>query len=244
MEAAAAFNLDILESQLFKLTVGDGQQVGSHDSVTVFYVQRGLLTSLSPEFRNHIENEMKEGVSGEMVLHDVDKETVRRFLQWAYTKEYTTDSGSQPTSSTVLLHCKLYVFADRFNVGSLKDLSFGKLTLFLIEQSNPDPSLSAYVLKALRYAIDNLPALSESLVEFLLGYIAWTLDDVLELPGFTEMIQAHPDAAVALFRLTGRTEQPPWNKSSGVKHPVPIIPPCPECDPIEYFDHQIFLQEL
>ncbi|KAF8461599.1 hypothetical protein BDZ91DRAFT_736589 [Kalaharituber pfeilii] len=230
MEAATAFNFDILESQFFKLTLGDEQQTGQNNSRTVYYVQRELLASLSPELRKHIDNEMKEGLTGEMVLHEVDKDTLRHFLQWAYVKEYTTDCGPQHTSGELTLHCKLYVFADRFNIGSLKDLSFRKLTSFLDEESNPDPSLSTDVVRAARYAIENLPALTERLVDYLLSYIAWTLDNVRDLSEFTNLIHAHPDAAVALLHLSRRAEKPLSNRSSEIKPRVTaIIKHCAGC---------------
>ncbi|KAF8461193.1 hypothetical protein BDZ91DRAFT_737403 [Kalaharituber pfeilii] len=219
MEAANAFNLDILNSPLFKLTLADEQQTGCNDIENTFYIQRELLASLSPELRKHIDNEMKEGIKGEMALHDVDRDTLQRFLQWAYVKEYTTDSRSEHTSA-LLLHSKLYVLADRFNIGPLKDLSFQKLTSSLTEKSNPDPSLSADVLRSAMYAVENLPALTERLVDYLLRYIAWILDNVRDLEDFTQLFQAHPDAAVALVRLTQRAAQPPWSKSSAGKKPA------------------------
>ncbi|KAF8458726.1 hypothetical protein BDZ91DRAFT_742852 [Kalaharituber pfeilii] len=221
MEDVTAFNYDILESPFFKLTLGDEERVVGNDTVTAFYVQRELLASLSPELRKHINNDMKEGLNGEMVLHDVDKDTLQRFLEWAYVKDYRTDSGSHATSSALLLHAKLYVFADRFNIGSLKDLSFQKLTSILNEQSDPDPSLSADVLKAAGYAIANLPALTERLAEYFLGYIAWKLDNVRDLADFTEIFRAQPDAAVALLRLARRAEKPPPKMSSAANKSIP-----------------------
>ncbi|KAF8461623.1 hypothetical protein BDZ91DRAFT_784815 [Kalaharituber pfeilii] len=144
MEAINAFNFDILESQFFKITLGDEKQVAGNDSATTFFVQRELLASLSPELRKHIENEMKEGLNGEMVLYDVDKDTVQRFLQWAYLRDY---KSSQGTGSALLLHTKFYILGDRFNIGSLRDLSFGKLTS-LLNQPGPDATIAADVFSA------------------------------------------------------------------------------------------------
>ncbi|KAF8461619.1 hypothetical protein BDZ91DRAFT_736678 [Kalaharituber pfeilii] len=199
MEAVNAFNFDILKSQFFKLTLGDEKQVGGSDGATTLFVHRELLASLSPELRKHIDNEMKEGLNGEMVLYDVDEVTVQCFLQWAYVRDYKI---SQATSNALLLHAKLYVFADRFNVGSLKDLSFQKLTSFLDEQSKPDCSLSANVLSTAKFAVENLPALTERLVDHLLRYIAKILHNVCDLAECEELVLAHPHAAMALIRLT------------------------------------------
>ncbi|KAF8461621.1 hypothetical protein BDZ91DRAFT_373041 [Kalaharituber pfeilii] len=204
MEALNTFNFNILKSPLFKLTLGDKKQSAENDDNTAFFVQRELLASVSPEMRKHIENGMKEGLNGEMVLYDVDEDTLQRFLQWAYMKDYET---SQSTNPALLLHAKLYVFADRFNIGSLKDLSFGKLISILNEDPVPDPSAAADVFTAAKYAIENLPALTESLVDYLLRYIAQMLDNVCGLPEFEELAVAHPHAAVAIVRLA-REERP------------------------------------
>lgn len=56
---------------------------------SVFYIHKALLASLSPELRKHTDNQMKEGLRGEMVLGEVDRPTMQRFLQWAYRGEYT-----------------------------------------------------------------------------------------------------------------------------------------------------------
>ncbi|KAF8470736.1 hypothetical protein BDZ91DRAFT_718876 [Kalaharituber pfeilii] len=207
MGAATALDFDILESPLFKLTLADGQEAAENGSRTTFYIHRDLLASLSPELRKHIDNEMKEGLSGEMLLHDVDKDTLRRFLQWAYVKEYTPCFGPK---DTMFLHAKLYAFAERFNITSLKDLSFEKFTSLLTKRLfNPDPRLSTDVLSVARFAIDNLPALTERLVEYLLASIAWMLDDVRGLTDFADLIHAHPDAAVAIFHLARPAQKPP-----------------------------------
>ncbi|KAF8466993.1 hypothetical protein BDZ91DRAFT_696403 [Kalaharituber pfeilii] len=214
MEIATEFNFDILESEFFKITLVEDQKAPGTRSV--FYAHKELLASLSPELRRHIHNEMKEGLSGEMVLHDVDKDTVQCFLQWAYIKEYTVDC--QEMGRALLLHIKLYILADRFNITSLKDLSFGKLTALCTEGLKPDPRHAALVLSATKYAVDNLPAVTERLIAYLLGYIAWTLDKVHDLAEFTELIQAHPDVAVALFHLNRPAEQPPWKKEARVQN--------------------------
>ncbi|KAF8453866.1 hypothetical protein BDZ91DRAFT_786637 [Kalaharituber pfeilii] len=211
MEAATALNFDILRSQFFKITLGEKLETQSNDGANeVFYAHRELLAKLSPELRKHVDNDMKEGLSGEMILRDVDKETMCRFLQWAYVKEYSIDSGTQETNATSILlpHVKLYALADRFNIQALKELSLQKLTSFLTDQSKPD---TIDLLSATRFAIENLPTLTERVVEYLLGYTAWLLPDVRDQEDFTELIQAHPDAAVALFRLTRRAEQAPCN---------------------------------
>ena len=96
------------ESELFKITLTDPSESlpitiahgsrpeldesttsTSHtgNSGTVFYVHKRLLSSLSPELAKHTDNRMKEGLSGEMALGEVDTSTMQWFLQWAYRGE-------------------------------------------------------------------------------------------------------------------------------------------------------------
>lgn len=59
----------------------------------VFHIHRDLLASLSPEFRKHTNNEMKEGREHTMELHDVSEKTIKTFIGWAYTGDYITFVG-------------------------------------------------------------------------------------------------------------------------------------------------------
>ncbi|KAI5811778.1 hypothetical protein DFH27DRAFT_535021 [Peziza echinospora] len=64
----------------------------SSAAAPAMYVHRELLASLSPELERHTVSGMKEG--GGMVMHGVDLPTLRRFLQWAYTQEYSMSVSS------------------------------------------------------------------------------------------------------------------------------------------------------
>ncbi|KAF8466862.1 hypothetical protein BDZ91DRAFT_724192 [Kalaharituber pfeilii] len=200
----------MLQSEMFKIILPDAATSDVPHSPSnpglVFYAQKELLASLSPELRNHIQNEMREGLKGEMVVADVDKVTLERFLQWAYTRDYTVDAKSQPP---LMVHTKIYVLADRFNVPALQDLSFGRLTATLADH----PILRrdfikdmSIVLKVTLYAADNLPNLSKPPLNYLIRYITWGIESARILPEFSDLIHARPDVAVALFQEV----QPPW----------------------------------
>lgn len=53
------------------------------------YFVHQIIISVSEELEKHMNNEMKEGKERRMVLHEVDTDTFERFLQWAYTGEYS-----------------------------------------------------------------------------------------------------------------------------------------------------------
>ncbi|KAF8471102.1 hypothetical protein BDZ91DRAFT_791306 [Kalaharituber pfeilii] len=175
--AGAPFNLSVLQSPLFKITLDDG---------SAYYIHKELLASLSAEWRQHTDNEMKEGLTGEMLLREVDNTTLQRFLQWVYFREYTIDELKDP-GSALLIYAKLYALADRFNVQELKAFNFGKLKALLkkrqVDQPNFTPTM---VLAAARYAVDTLPNYLQPLRVCL-------------------FVQEYPNAAVALFRLTSHT---------------------------------------
>ncbi|KAF8476804.1 hypothetical protein BDZ91DRAFT_708100, partial [Kalaharituber pfeilii] len=233
--AGAPFNLSVLQSPLFKITLDDG---------SAYYIHKELLASLSAEWRQHTDNEMKEGLTGEMLLREVDNTTLQRFLQWVYFREYTIDELKDP-GSALLIYAKLYALADRFNVQELKAFNFGKLKALLkkrqVDQPNFTPTM---VLAAARYALDTLPNVDEDMVDYLLHYLAWILPSICNLSEFASLVQEYPNAAVALFRLTSHalpasklstvnihawdqknSKACPvhWTKLNQVQHPLPSL---------------------
>lgn len=69
----------------------------NHQAAVEYKIHKPLLTALSPEFDNHVNNGMREGVEGVLVLREVDAGTVEKFLEWAYSRTYRT-IGSQYAS--------------------------------------------------------------------------------------------------------------------------------------------------
>ncbi|KAF8455599.1 hypothetical protein BDZ91DRAFT_852753 [Kalaharituber pfeilii] len=57
---------------------------------TYHYIHKAILSTLSRELDSHVNNEMREGTESTMILRDVDRMTLDRFLEWAYTRLYTT----------------------------------------------------------------------------------------------------------------------------------------------------------
>ncbi|KAF8463277.1 hypothetical protein BDZ91DRAFT_731906 [Kalaharituber pfeilii] len=189
----------------------------NHNSTTgeglVFYIHKALLASLSPELRRHTDNDMKEGLKGEMVLRGVDLTTMQMFLQWAYTKDYTVNKSSL---DLFLIHTKLYVLGDRFNVTALQDAAFAYITASLAATPEVSAKTAPSVLATLLYALDNLPSAQDRLVNYLLRYIAWALDVLAWLPAFAELAYAHPDVVVGVCKIAKPASEPPW----GVKKTV------------------------
>ncbi|KAF8459941.1 hypothetical protein BDZ91DRAFT_740635 [Kalaharituber pfeilii] len=82
-------------SETTKPSSTGGASTSAPDSSSVFYIHKALLANISSELRKHVHNEMKEGKEGVMTLGDVDKETMARFVEWAYTGDYPVEETSR-----------------------------------------------------------------------------------------------------------------------------------------------------
>ena len=87
------FDKLIFSSDLCKITTAessaDSTGTCTCTTSTDFKIHTALLASLSPELKKYLENEMKEGLFGTVVLKEVDEDTILRFLQWAYRGTYS-----------------------------------------------------------------------------------------------------------------------------------------------------------
>ncbi|KAF7949337.1 uncharacterized protein EAE97_002846 [Botrytis byssoidea] len=76
---------DILNSRLFKFTVGE--KVDGH--ATEFFVHEEAIVQLSRPLEALMRGGMSESQAGCTIWDDVSKETFERFVQFAYTGDYT-----------------------------------------------------------------------------------------------------------------------------------------------------------
>lgn len=114
-----------------------------------------------------------------------------------------------------MLHVKLYVLADRFNVVSLQRLCLSRVAAILADHPviKRDFELNmSIVLNTTAYAADNLPdPTTEPLLKYMLRFIAWGLASARTLPEFPSLVHAHTDAAVALFQFVNLASWTPWS---------------------------------
>ena len=85
------FDKLIFSSDICKITTAESSTdtTGTCTTSTDFKIHTALLASLSPELKKYLENEMKEGLLGTVVLKEVDEDTILRFLQWAHRGTYS-----------------------------------------------------------------------------------------------------------------------------------------------------------
>ncbi|KAF8460191.1 hypothetical protein BDZ91DRAFT_785494 [Kalaharituber pfeilii] len=201
-----------------------------------FFIHKALLASLSPELHKHVNNQMREGQEGIIELSDVEQETFKAFLFWAYAREYRTPNPESPSS--LLYHTKLYVFADRFNIAGLSDLSLSKVTTLLVECGMvASPQDITSVTLAIAYACANLPFStvsssasstagasthsspavsglpSDRLLRYFTQYATWTLDSLRNSREFIDLLSNSHDFAIAVAVNSSATAHPPWISS-------------------------------
>ncbi|KAF8460190.1 hypothetical protein BDZ91DRAFT_685039 [Kalaharituber pfeilii] len=214
-----------------------------------FFIHKSLLASLSPELHKHVNNEMREGQEGILELSDVEEETLKAFLLWAYKTEYRTHNPKSPSS--LLYHTKLYAFGDRFNVAGLMDLTYCKITTVLMEcgmvTSQEDItsviSAIAYACENLRFStvdwsgsstagasttssppISGLP--SDRLLRYFTQYSVWALDSLRTSCEFINLLSSSNDFAIALVVSSSAVAVPPWVAAAG---PPTLSGRCQSC---------------
>ncbi|KAF8460192.1 hypothetical protein BDZ91DRAFT_785495 [Kalaharituber pfeilii] len=227
-ETTVAHTQDMIQSATLR-----GSETGPTPR-TEYFIHKALLASFSNVLHKHVNNDMREGQEGIMELNEVDEETLKGFLLWAYTKEYRTPDPK--SLSSLLYHTKLYALADRFNVVALSDLSYSKITSLLPScgvVTSPEDITS--IVSAIGYAWDNLPLStidttnsyesastsqarpsglpSERLLRYFTQYSAWGLDALRHSREFLDLLSNAYDFAVAVVVSSRAAEIPPWGCS-------------------------------
>jgi len=180
-------------------------------------MHKKLLTSISPELNKHINNNMREGIEGKMHLPEEREETLTLFIEWAYTRDYAREDETMETHlekedpwQSLHKHLQLCVFADKFNIPTLKKLAESKfhseISHVTVEpNSGSDVAGLAIVIG---YACDNLPSL-DPVLKFLAQYAAWKLELLRETTSFYDMVLDQPDFLKELFmNLRGPKDRP------------------------------------
>ena len=136
-----------------------------------------------------------------MEMGHVSPDTVHRFMEFCYSGDYLYTSGAEKTSDDplkgkdatealplLLTHAKLYVFADMFNIVSLKELSRSKiiaLTPFFGKLEDRAHGLA--MISLVDYVLHNIPVATETpdkLVKFLARYAGFLIEKLGGYPEF------------------------------------------------------------
>ncbi|KAF8464861.1 hypothetical protein BDZ91DRAFT_783466 [Kalaharituber pfeilii] len=217
-----AFDYSILRSELFQILLksddavsqSEGSEVlaanscRTSDSGGPFYVHRSLLASMSPELDKHVHNEMKEGKTGIIVFKEVDSITMERVLEWGYTKKYCT-GATGPAS--ILIHTRIYIYADRFNINRLKGFSFACLSSELRTIGCPpaNSDLHPHLAQIIEYAFCNICA-HDVLLEYYANYLAWGLATIRQIPAYKKLFATNVELATAVILALPPLKLAPW----------------------------------
>ncbi|KAF8460201.1 hypothetical protein BDZ91DRAFT_766489 [Kalaharituber pfeilii] len=224
LEKGETFDYSILSSEFFTIMLESDEtpeQLAVSDSSETLsiqpnanqkgplYVHRSLLVSLSPELEKHVYNEMKEGKTKTIVLKDVDRVTMERILEWGYTKQYRTGVDGP---ASLLIHTRIYVCADRFNIQRLKRLSFAGVKADLRDISCPptESDIHACLVQIIEYAFGNL-CTEDRLLEYFAYYLAWGLRTIRKIPAYQKMFTAKGEVAAAVLLTMPPVAIAPWS---------------------------------
>ena len=143
-------------------------------------------------------------------------------------------SGDGKDETSVLqTHIKLYVFADRFNIPSLQDLCFNNLSNFLESKQHrrlyPHSTMLTAVIRAINYAIENLPSLRDRAAGCLISCLSWLLPRVNDLTQVKELFQTHKELEQELLHVStpdgGSSDEPAWKPEDAFR----LVMECSEC---------------
>ena len=136
-----------------------------------------------------------------MEMGQVSPDTMRRFMEFCYSGDYLYTSGSENNSDDplkdkdaiealplLLTHAKLYVFANMFNIISLKELSRSKIIALTPSFGELEDRANALAMISLMdYVLRNIPAATETpdkLVKFLARYAGYLIEELGGYPEF------------------------------------------------------------
>ena len=168
-------------------------------------MHKKLLASISPELNKHVNNDMREGIEGIIHFTDEGEEMLTLFIEWAYTGDYACeDEPEQDPWPSLHKHLQLCVFADKFNVPTLKELAESRFHS-QVNRATVKPNSGSDVaglIILIGYAYNNLPS-SDPVLKFLAQYAAWNLELLRGETSFNNLILAQPDFLKELLMNVG-----------------------------------------
>ncbi|PUU79453.1 hypothetical protein B9Z19DRAFT_979717 [Tuber borchii] len=166
-----------------------------------FHIHKDLLAGLSDEMRYYVYDDPGEGQESTMEMEQVSPDTMRRFMEFCYSGDYLYTSDSEGSSDDplkdkdaieapplLLTHAKLYVFADMYNIVSLKELSANKIIALMPFLGKLEDRADALAMIALMdYVLNSIlvtAGTSDKLVKFLARYAGCFIEELGGYPEF------------------------------------------------------------
>ena len=168
-----------------------------------------------------------------MEMGQVSPDTMHRFMEFCYSGDYLYASGAENNSDDplkdkdatealplLLTHAKLYVFADMFNIVSLKELSRSKIiALIPFFGQLEDRAHALAMISLIDYVLHNIPVATETpdkLVKFLARYAGFLIEKLGGYPEFHAVLAG--SAGEGFFKvfcrcLEAREAVAPWTNA-------------------------------
>ncbi|KAF8465512.1 hypothetical protein BDZ91DRAFT_727577 [Kalaharituber pfeilii] len=205
-----------------------------------FYIHKALLSSISPELMKHVENDMREGRKGEMIVQDVSYLTMKNFIDWAYAKTYNVLGKG---ANALLPHLQLYVFGDRFNIPELRKLACQEvkniLTGLKLESDSNKSHEADIFITAFDYALENLffqfdvkslegsKATESNPIGLLTNFLVASMHIFRKLPAFHDLLRRHLELTIMLIAVASWDNVGLEAGKTNTKHPLLIR--CKNC---------------
>ena len=195
-----------------------------------FRIHKDLLAGLSDEMSYYVHSSPKESQNiMSMDMEHVSPDIMYRFMEFCYSGDYSNASGAEndfddpqrgkdATAAISLLktHAKLYVFADMFNILSLKELSANKIIALMPFFGKLEDKADALAIIALMdYVLNSILVTAgtpDKLVKFLARYAGFFVEELGGYPEFHTVLAT--SAGTDFFKVFCR-----WVKAGGGKAP-------------------------
>jgi hypothetical protein len=171
-----------------------------------FYVHRNVICESSSFFKAALNGTFKESAEGKVILPEDDPDTFERFLQWIYTKAYNVPplaySSSEKICKQSWHYVRLYVFAEKTHVESLKDHTICQL--FTLHQ--PSRTTQSVEYECVEFAYNH--TLPESALRILLvAMYVWT-DSKIDSKEITAIPEFAGEVAAGWQQRVHRPDSP------------------------------------
>ena len=192
------------------------------DSPRRHKIHKELLAKVAPAIGS---KGFREDRENHYIFEDTKESTVKYLIQWAYCKEYQLLCENIDVKNSYLEHARVYILADLYLIDVLKKLAFTKLTelievqqtiqsffrrdynsINLAELVRDDGPVSELIELFVYCFSDQLPD-NDDLLHWLANFIAWRIDDFLNVPKFREIMPSLSPFIIPAMRSRDRA---PW----------------------------------
>jgi hypothetical protein len=145
-------------------------------------------------------------------------------------------------SMSLLLHTKMYVVGDKYDIPALKKFAVAQYKRCL-SFYYPEINLSAELPASLRLMYEETPESDRVLKDIAMATAGLHVKDLMKLPDFAELIKENGEIAFDILQASmAKQSQPPSNEDSLAPY-VPM-PPCSRCSGANFFNTVVTSRRL